>query len=452
MSKLKLATAFIADQNYESARDILEKEQRNTHNVYFLSLLYRYFNQMRKEQTLVEQAVSLGLSSQYIEERRKYYSLPIFEQLEPRQSLILPKDPARIASAGSLEQLCIVTGGGSDKPYFYLMTQLLESLEACPTYKNVRKGIIDCGLTDEDKNYLLKNFSNVEIKTPNLNFKLPDKVERFTQKGNWGILARPFMDKLFPGYRYYMWLDTDSWVQDERSLDNVLCDAENYKLGVVASHCGRVYAGSFWERWHKTPIVPEYMWQFLHDNPFPLLTASCFCIDAKNTDFFPKWGRYLEDQMEKNGFDWGNDEITFNYTVHKDFQVSRVNSLNYNFDLGGRGLPRLKLDEPDVLYSTLDEEVVGILHLCGMGLHKSYPLWPCLVHPSSFTEEVFQANRQRYQQIVQFCDAHKVMPDQVNAGSNSQITSCHFRVFPWRDKQSIMSALKKEAQICLQSN
>lgn len=452
MSRLNISASFILDRNYEQAAKTLEKDKKDINSIRLLSLLYRCFDQYTKEQGLIEQAISLNLTNDYIQSRQQWYERPFFDRLEPRQTLLLPKEPEKIPTISTLEKLCIVTGGGSDRPYFNLLVQLLESLEASPTYKNVKKGIIDCGLNDDDKDYLLRNFSNIEIKLPLLAFQLPDKIERFTQKGNWGILARPFINQIFPNSQYYMWLDTDSWVQDERNLDNILYDVVKNKIGIVASHCGRVYAGSFWERLHKVPIVPDYMRNFLLNNPFPLLTGSCFCIDAVNTDFFSKWGIYFTEQMQGYGFHWGNDEITFNYTVHKHFSASMVRDLNYNFDLSGRGLPRLNLDEPDVLYSTINAEIIGIIHLCGMGLPKQCPLWPCLIHPVPFTNDEFNNNRQRYYYIEQRCNEHKITPDQIEIETGSRIASCHFRTLPWRQKQDMKVLLQKEAQTCLSSD
>jgi len=452
MSRLRIAATFLVDKNYEVAEKMLLNDSPHIQNTYLLSLLYRYTNQYAKEEALINQAISSNLINDYIKSRQKWFQHPLFERLETRQALILPKEPEKIPNTSTLEKLCIVTGGGSDRPYFYLLIQLLESLEISNTYKNVKKCIIDCGLNDEDKNYLLNNFSNIDIKEPDLSFQLPEKIERFTQKGNWGILARPFLDKICPNFQYYMWLDTDSWVQDERALDNVLYDVVKNKIAVVGSHCGRVYAGSFWERIHKTPIVPDYMRDFLLNSPSPLLTGSCFCIDAINTNLFTKWGEYFTEQMENYGFHWGNDEITLNYTIHKHFSTPTVRSLNYNFDLGGRGLPRLKPDEPDVLYSTINEEIIGIIHLCGMGLPKQQPLWPCLLYPAAFNNDMFNRNLQRYHHIEKICNDNNVSPHQINAEKESRITSCHFRTLPWRDKQDIFTLLQKEANTCLSND
>ena len=183
-----------------------------------------------REYRLIEHALRLHPNWHYLHARKEWHSRPLFHRdpkksrVQPRKPLHLPRDPNDIPKQETIDSMCFVTASGSDQPYFDLSIQLLESIKATRFYNHVPIKVLDCGLTHEDAEYLRNRFG-AEVKDPgwDVDFNvvpLQDTQEHsHTKDGYKGLVARPYIHKHFPGYEYYFWIDTDSWIQDDTAID-----------------------------------------------------------------------------------------------------------------------------------------------------------------------------------------------------------------------------------------
>jgi len=203
-----------------------------------LELSYQYQREWRceKDRELMEHAKTLFPDWEYVEKRLEWHARPEFHRdpdkskVQPRQPIYLPRDENHIPKQETLDGLCFVTGASSNHPYFELAVQLIESIKATRWYKNVPINILDCGLTEEDAQYLRDRFE-CNIKDPGWDIDLNSiKKSAWHENPNAfkNMTAVHCLHKHFPDHEYYIWLDCDQWIQSELILDQQisLCEKQ----------------------------------------------------------------------------------------------------------------------------------------------------------------------------------------------------------------------------------
>lgn len=421
--RLALAAQLIQDQDYEIAVQMLEKETNNEQAFYWLSLLYGYFDDYEKEKIVVDKALAFNKDSSYMHERLAWHSLPLFDRLVPRQPLRLPRNPQKIPSKTILDQLCFVTAGASDTPYRECFIQLLESLRATVLYKNIPIMIIDTGMSEEDKTFVHANFGPVTIKDPDWDVDITSAQQ--TSGGNRvtnglkACTARPFIPKHFPGYRYYFWVDTDVWIQDERCLDLMIDQAVRQGASATYYYAGvpnYEFAGSWWDRMTQNGawILPEHA-QFLHDKK--VIAGGAICIDYQS-GIFETWQECFAADFAYSKQAWGPDELSCLYSVYKNCPKLEYLGVEQAYSMNFTGPPTINTD--GILCVPDSGRVVGLFHFCG-------------AQKDLFFAPVIESNTA--------IDLHINKYGQVPR----KMTSLHYRTWPWADKSEIRETLLKLA-------
>ncbi len=122
------------------------------------------------------------------------------------------------------EKKIIITS--TDSRYYHLVKELLSSIKFNNLDDHFDFGILDTGLTKEQKNQLSKE--NVLIKSAEWNVKVPKyKIRGRNHLKN--IVARAFLPDYFQGYHKYIWLDADTWInhKDTFLLFDKGCEQNN---------------------------------------------------------------------------------------------------------------------------------------------------------------------------------------------------------------------------------
>jgi hypothetical protein len=99
----------------------------------------------------------------------------------------------------------------SDAAYFYLLSELLRSVEKGALRDGIDLGVLDLGLEEGQRDELKAR--GVKLCVPELDydaalFRTPPKP------AFRAMTARPHLPHYFPGYDLYIFLDADCWVQD----------------------------------------------------------------------------------------------------------------------------------------------------------------------------------------------------------------------------------------------
>lgn len=101
----------------------------------------------------------------------------------------------------------------ADEKYFQLLKELYNSTL---NLKYVSFAVLDCGLSDESKRYFIDK--NIEIFEPDWEFEIPS----YKIRGRNYLKAqfsRFYLEKYFPGYENYIWIDSDAWISCNDTFD-----------------------------------------------------------------------------------------------------------------------------------------------------------------------------------------------------------------------------------------
>lgn len=127
----------------------------------------------------------------------------------------------------------IITGG--DANFFPFMFAAIESLRAHQETAARDLGVIDQGLTPEQRDRLAA--LGCTIVRPEWTLPVPQEARSLR---NIGLVARTALREYFPGYRVYLWFDADAWMQTPEFV-NAYIEGALAKGAAVATEDGPGY-------------------------------------------------------------------------------------------------------------------------------------------------------------------------------------------------------------------
>ena len=113
----------------------------------------------------------------------------------------------------------------ADSNYFNLLDELVDSIRRFKESENTAICILDAGLSDEQKKQLSQKVD--EIKPADWDIEVPE----FKVKGKEWLksqVSRAFLPKYFPGYKKYLWIDADAWVNSWSAIELYFKGCKNY--------------------------------------------------------------------------------------------------------------------------------------------------------------------------------------------------------------------------------
>ena len=120
----------------------------------------------------------------------------------------------------------------ADSNYFNLLNGLIDSIKRFEQSKSIDICIMDAGLTDEQIQILEKKVYQIKKAEWDI------EVSNFKVKGREWLksqVSRAFLPKYFPGYKKYLWIDADAWVNSWYAIDLYFQGCENKKLAIATS-------------------------------------------------------------------------------------------------------------------------------------------------------------------------------------------------------------------------
>lgn len=133
--------------------------------------------------------------------------------------------PSTVIICAVKESAIAVTGG--DAAYFDLMRECIGSLRATPEGRALALGVLDCGLTDEQRAWCQGQGGRLVV--PDWDFDFPGRSD--LKAGYKALTARPFLPRYFPGFDLYFWIDADCWVQQGDAIALFLAAS---RMGAIA--------------------------------------------------------------------------------------------------------------------------------------------------------------------------------------------------------------------------
>lgn len=269
----------------------------------------------------------------------------------------------------------------SNKGFAALLVRLLQSIRTKPRGSDVAIGVLDLGLP-ADKRAEVKEFAD-HIVEPDWDFAFPliidgephDPNEEFlaNNRGYMAMTARPFLNDHFPGFKTYIWIDADCWLQDWETIDWLIDGATDGSLCIVPE-LDRSYSHSYdhgaMNRWFNKNIQAFFgeetarrMWDF------PLLNSGVFALRG-NSPLWSKWRAALSEGLHK-ATDFYAEQFGLNKVVYEEDFPRKILPATCNW-LVNRALPLYDVEsglfvEPNPPYRPL-----GIVHLSGDSKSKKH--------------------------------------------------------------------------------
>lgn len=137
----------------------------------------------------------------------------------------------------------LVSGG--DATYFPMLVELIASVRRFPQGRHCPIGIVDAGLTADQRAHL--EGLGCILATPGWHYDFPAR----RTKGQGYLranIAKLFLPQYFPGFEVIVWIDGDAWIQDWEAVELYVKAAERGKFGIVAQ-AGRYRAGELTVQW-----------------------------------------------------------------------------------------------------------------------------------------------------------------------------------------------------------
>ncbi len=184
---------------------------------------------------------------------------------------------------------------GCDSNYFPILLEWLHSIRSFTQSQDFDICILDAGLKPEQIETLKPLVDHI------VNPDWPDKIALHKLKGEYlkACVCRPFIPIIFPGYKTYIWMDADTWLQDWRAIDLYLEGANRGKLAITVQ-ADRCYKKQIRVKW--LGALPLKIRGFYYSNalsafgtktakellPFQVLNAGAFALSGDA----PHWERW----------------------------------------------------------------------------------------------------------------------------------------------------------------
>ena len=257
----------------------------------------------------------------------------------------------------------------ADSNYFELLNELIDSIKKFEQSKNVSICILDAGLTDDQKNKLSEKIDEIKIAEWDIevpSYKVSGKEWLKSQ------VSRAFLPKYFPGYKKYLWIDCDAWVNDWQTVELYFKACENGKLGITQT-IGPGYK-----------IMSKVKWIFgklalIKSQNFKHAIGSKIGIDkARKLAFVPhinigvfalehdssSWKIWQDNLVTtlKSGKVFGSEGLAINMCVYVDDIDTEFLPLNCNW-IASNLLPKFDEEKQTFVEPYLPNYKIGIMHL-----------------------------------------------------------------------------------------
>ena len=263
----------------------------------------------------------------------------------------------------------------ADSNYFDLLNELVDSILKFPEGKEVDICILDAGLSDEQKKILSNKVKEIkkaewDIEVPG--FKVGEKEWLKSQ------VSRAFLPKYFPGYKKYLWIDCDAWVQDWSSVELYFKACESGKLGITQT-MGPGYRIMSKVKWlfGKVAVIKSQNFKHAISSKIgtenarklafaPHINIGVFSLE-ENSPCWKNWQKNLTKTLS-SGKIFGSEGLAINMSVYIDEIETEFLPLNCNW-IASNLLPRYDEQKQYFVEPFLPNTKIGIMHLAA-GLWK----------------------------------------------------------------------------------
>ena len=267
-----------------------------------------------------------------------------------------------------MKKNAIISLANSD--YFELLNELIDSIKSFEESKNVAICVLDAGLKENQKNELLKKVHEVK----NANWDI--EVSSFKSLGRESLkneVSRAFLPNYFPGFKKYLWIDADAWVNSWEAIDLYFKGCDNNKLSISTS-ADRAYGRVLRVDWLISGFAKIRSQNYKHAKSSgfsekiarqvalrPHLNLGVFCLN-ENSPHWDVWRKNLKIAL-KSGRIFASSQISMNITIYVDNLEVEILPAYCNYTLTD-GM-KFDIKKNTFVEPYLPNHKIGIVHLAG---------------------------------------------------------------------------------------
>ena len=258
----------------------------------------------------------------------------------------------------------------ADSNYFELLNELIDSIKSFDENNNVALCILDAGLKENQVDILSKKVD--KIKKANWDIE----VSSFKVMGKEWLksqVSRAFLPQYFPGFKKYLWIDADAWVNSWESIDLYFKGSNNNKLSISTS-ADRSYGRVLRAEWLIGSLARIKSQNYKHAKSSgfsekvartvalkPHLNIGVFCLNEK-APHWEVWKKNLKIALN-SGKIFGSEQIAMNITVYVNNLDVEILPAYCNWTL----VDKMKFDIKNNTFVEpyLPNHKIGIIHLAG---------------------------------------------------------------------------------------
>lgn len=262
----------------------------------------------------------------------------------------------------------VVVTTAADSGYFEMFKGMLTSLRNYELGRSLDICCFDLGLEPAERRWL--ELEGVVFAEPKWHHGLQNGMMPHFHLAE---IVRPFVRDYFPGYRHYMWLDPDLWLQDSGVLDRLIRGSEA-KGAAIAHEADRAYR---FQAWHfgwslKHRILGLGLWHGMLLMIKPALNCGVYCI-AADAPHWQAWSKRLKVAVDRTCRVAPHSQFTFNQIVYVDQLPTEIldSSDNWICDRA----PPVWDDKRDVYCKPYAPyKPLSLLHLAGPAKTRRYSI------------------------------------------------------------------------------
>ena len=258
----------------------------------------------------------------------------------------------------------------ADSKYFELLNELIDSVLSFKESESVSICILDAGL-EPDQVKILKNKVYKIVKA-----KWDIEVPEYKIQGREWLksqVSRAFLPDYFPGFKKYLWIDADAWVNDWSAVELYFKGSNNQTLS-ISSLADRAYGRVLRADWIFSNIAFIRSQNYKHAKSsgfsnqisrkvalMPHLNIGVFCLE-NNAPHWLVWQKNLRVALKK-GRIFGSEQVAMNISIyHHNLKVEILPAY-----CNWYALDKLKYDQNNKTFveNYLPNHKIGIIHLAG---------------------------------------------------------------------------------------
>jgi hypothetical protein len=262
----------------------------------------------------------------------------------------------------------VVIVTAADSHFFPLLRDMLRSLAEHTKLADCTVAVIDLGLTEDELQWTREHVDLVTVPSPYL------PVPEYARTGHFlGYLVRPFLREHFPGFRTYVWIDADVWLQSWSGIETLLDGARDHGMA-IAHEREKAYTFQAWLfLWTAKHFILGFgLWRGPWLLSKPHLNAGVFAIRS-DAPHWVVWQKCYQAAIDRTGKVTPHDQFALNQAIYQYRLPTKVVAPLNNW-ICGRGVPQW-----DPVSSSYCEPLppfrkIATMHLAGEAKTRIYDI------------------------------------------------------------------------------